>query len=143
MLGSGLTACEVALHLNNTGHDMAIVGRRESVCFHENFTHGPSALYNPIPTFLDWFDERGIALYNNCDAVEILPNSVRVRDTVTGEERQIACGTVILASGMKAKTELAYKFQNCAPYVTLAGDCIQPHKIRDAVSTGYWAAMEI
>ena len=143
MLGSGLTACEVALHLHNTGHDMAIVGRRESICFHENFTHGPSALYNPVPTFLDWFDERGIALYNNCDAVEILPGAVRVRDTVTGEEREISCGTVILASGMKANTELAYKFQNCAPFVTLAGDCIQPHKIRDAVSTGYWAAMEI
>lgn len=143
MVGSGLTACEVALHLNNIGHEIAILGRRESICFHENFTHGPSALYNPVPTFLDWFAERGIDLYNNADAVEITPTGVRVRDTKTGEERTIACDTVVLASGMVARSDEAYRFNNCAPYVALAGDCIKPHKIRDAVSTAYWGAMEI
>lgn len=143
MVGSGLTACEVALHLNNLGHEMAILGRRESICVHENFTHGPSVLYNPVPTFLDWFVERGIDLYNNADAIEILPDGVRVRDTKTGEERVLACDTVVLAAGMVARSDEAYRFQNCAPLVSLAGDCIQPHKIRDAVSTGYWAAMEI
>ncbi len=143
MLGSGLTACEVALHLNNTGHTVSIVGRRETICFHENFTHGPSALYNPVPTFLDWFSERGIALHNGCDCIEILPDGVKVRDTQTGEVKTIACDTVVLSSGMTARSAEAYAFTNCAPYVALAGDCIKPHKIRDAVSTGYWNAMEI
>ncbi len=143
MLGSGLTSCEVALHLNNLGHEVAIVGRRESICFHENFTHGPSALYNPVPTFLDWFEERGIDLYNNSDCVAITDRGILVRDVVSGEEREIEADTIILSSGMVGRTEEAYAFCNSAPYFAMAGDCIKPKKIRDAVSTGYWGAMEI
>ena len=143
MIGSGLTACETALHLNNIGHSLAIIGRRDRICFHENYSRGPNALYDPVPTFYDWYAERGIDVYHNMDCIEILENGIRVRDVKTGGETTIPGDTVILASGMAPRSSEAYALQNIAPFFAMAGDCIQPKKIREAVSTGYWNAMEI
>ncbi len=143
MLGSGLTACEVALHLNNLGHEVAIAGRRPDICFHENFNEMPTALYSPIPTFKIWFRERDIAVHNNCECVEITENAARLRNVATGEETLLPGDTFILATGQTARSEEAYAFRNAAPYFAMAGDCIRPHKIREAVSTGYWTAMEV
>lgn len=143
MLGSGLTACEVALHLNNTGYPVTIVGRRERLCYHERFDVMPTALYDPVPTFQEWFEQRGIDVYYNSDGVEVVDGAVKIRDVVTGEERMIPADTVVLAAGMTPRKEEAYKFRNSAPFFAMAGDCIAPKKIRDAVFTGYWNAMEI
>ena len=68
---------------------------------------------------------------------------MKIRDVVTGEERMIPADTVVLAAGMTPRKEEAYKFRNSAPFFAMAGDCIAPKKIRDAVFTGYWNAMEI
>jgi 2,4-dienoyl-CoA reductase-like NADH-dependent reductase (Old Yellow Enzyme family) len=143
MLGSGLTACEVGLHLNNLGLKVDIVGRRERICYHENFNVMPTALYNPVPTFLDWFQERGMGLYNNYDCVEILDGAVRLRQVETGEELLVEADHVVLCAGMEARSDEAYAFSNAAPFFAMAGDCVRPKKIRDAVFTGYWNAMEI
>ena len=143
LVGSGLTACEVALHLRRTGKQVVIVGRRERICYHERFDRLPTALYSPIPTFLDWFEEQNIAVHNSCEAVEVTDEGLVIRDLVTGREQTIAGDSVVLASGMKAERAQADAFRDTAPYFAAAGDCIRPKKIRDAVSTAYWAAMEI
>lgn len=75
--------------------------------------------------------------------MEILDDGVIVRDRITGQERTIAGDTVVLASGMAARSGEAEVFRDTAPYFAAAGDCIRPKKIREAVSTAYWAAMEI
>ena len=143
MLGSGLTACEAGLHFNNLGYSVSIVGRRERICYHENFNVMPTAIYNPVPTFLNWFKERNIGVYSGWECVEILEHGVRIRNVTDGKETILPADTVILAAGMKAATSDAYAFRNAAPYFAMAGDCITPKKIRDAVSTGYWNAMNI
>lgn len=143
LLGSGMTACEVALHLNNLGHPVSIVGRRDRLCYHEKLDVMPTALYNPVPTFLDWFQERGIQVYHNLDCVAIEDGGVRVRHVVTGEEQRLEADTIVLAAGMVPRKEEAYALQNTASFFAMAGDCVQPKKIRDAVFTAYWNAMEI
>ncbi len=143
IVGSGLTACEVGLHLRRTGKQVTIVGRRERICFHEKFDKMPTALYSPIPTFLEWFDEQGIDVHNSCEAAEILDSGLLVHDLSAGQDRVIEGDSVLLASGMTARTAEAEAFRYTAPYFAEAGDCIRPKKIREAVSTGYWAAMEI
>ena len=145
MVGSGLTACEVGLHLERTGKAVSIIGRRDKICAHETmFNEPPSCIYTPVDTFMDWFEERGIALYNNADVIAVLPEGVRIRDTKTGEERTVEGDTVVLAAGMCAKRGDALRFNDVgAFYFAMAGDCIAPKKIRDAVSTGYFAAVEL
>lgn len=143
MVGSGLTACEATLHLNNLGHPVTIIGRRERLCYHESFDVMPTALYNPVPTFIDWFRERGIDVLYHSDCVSVTEDGILIRNTQSGEEQEVPADTVILASGITARKAEAYTFQNTAPFFAMAGDCIQPKKIRDAVFTAYWNAMEI
>ena len=144
MLGSGLTACEVGLHLNRIGKDVTIVGRREGICFHENFNVMPTAVFSPVSTYMGWFKDYGIKLYDNSDVVEVLENGVRIRDTKTGEERLIEGDTVIIAAGVQARREEALEYNDVgAEYFSIVGDCVKAHKIREAVSTAFWAAMEL
>lgn len=144
MLGSGITACEVGLHLERTGKKVSIVGRREGICFHENFKYPPTSVYSPIPTFLDWFTERGIDLYDNSECIEIMTDGVQIKNVITGKESIIKTDNVVIAAGMKAKREEALEFNSTsAGYFAMVGDCITPAKIRDAVSTGYHAAYQI
>ena len=75
--------------------------------------------------------------------MEIRDGEVVLKDTVTGELRTVPADYVILAGGTVSRSDEAYAFQNTAPYFQMAGDCVKPKKIREAVSAGYWAAMEI
>ena len=144
MLGSGLTACEVGFHLERTGRHVSVIGRRERICYHEDFHVLPTAIFSPVGTFMDWFRERNADLYLNTDVVAIVDGGVKVRDVVTGEERVIPGDTVVIAAGTEDQREAAYAFNDVgAEYFAVAGDCLKPHKIRDAVSQGYWAAMEL
>lgn len=144
MLGGGLTACEVGLHLNNCGKQVTIIGRRDSICYHESFKVMPTAIFSPIDTFLEWFQQRGIQLYLNSDVTQVLENGVKIRDTRTGSEQIIQGDTVILAAGMQDQRDLAETFNDVgAGYFAIVGDCAKPKKIREAVSTAFWAAMEV
>ena len=66
----------------------------------------PTALYDPVPTFQEWFEQRGIDVYYNSDGVEVVDGAVKIRDVVTGEERMIPADTVVLAAGMTPRKEI-------------------------------------
>lgn len=143
LLGSGLTACEVGLHLQLCGKQVTILGRREDICARENFNVLPTAVFSPIPTFHKWFQERGIELKLSSEVVAVTHNGVRVRNIKTGELNTVEGDTVILAAGMLDQREEAEKYNDIgAGYFAMVGDCIKPKKIREAVSTAFWAAME-
>ena len=144
IVGTGMTGCESALHFNNLGLQVTLSGRRDKILFHETvFNMPPTSVYSPGPTFLDWYQQRGIELCNNSDVIEIRDSEVLLRDTQTGETRTVPADYVILAGGTKSRSAEAYQFQNSAPFFQMVGDCVKPKKIREAVSGGYWAAMEI
>ena len=144
MMGSGLTACEVGLHLSNIGKNVSIIGRRDVICFHEDFHHMPTALFSPVPKFMEWINEHQMGLYLNTDAIEVTDNGVKVRNVLTGEESVIEADTVVICAGSAARRQEALSFNDCgADYFAMTGDCIKAHKIREAVSTGFWAAMEV
>lgn len=142
LVGSGMTGCESALHFNNLGLQVAIVGRRDRILFHEHrLNEMPTALYNPAPTFLEWFGQRGLPCTER-DCVR-RDKEVVLRDIQTGEVTTVPADYVILAGGVTARSAEAYQFRNTAPFFAMAGDCVRPKKIREAVSSAYWAAMEI
>ena len=144
MMGSGLTACEVGMHLSNLDKQVTIVGRRDVICYHEDFHHMPTAMFSPIPKFMEWIDEHHMGLYLNTDVVEVLDEGVRVRDVKTGVESILEADTVVICAGSAARRMEALRYNDCgADYFAMTGDCIKAHKIREAVSTGFWAAMEV
>lgn len=145
MLGSGLTACEVGLHLHRLGKKVTIVGRREDICHHETSYHTmPTSLYSPIPTFHKWFEQHGIALYNRCECVEISDTGAVVKNLENGQTMALEADTVILAAGMDDRRDDALAYNDLgAGYFAMVGDCRSPGKIREAVYTGYFAGLEV
>lgn len=63
--------------------------------------------------------------------------------TETEKEQSIVCDTVILASGMHPKTDLANAFWDCAPEVRIIGDCDSVSNIRKAITDGYDAGSSL
>ena len=63
-------------------------------------------------------------------------------DTAEGE-LLLEADTILLAAGMKADRVCAESFYNTAPRVFEVGDCIRAGRVVDAVSGGYYRALDI
>ncbi len=142
ILGGGLQACEIALHLASSGRQVTIVGRREKLAPHEVINN---SVFNPIPAMKKMFRafDPPVTYILECEAEEILDGGVRVRMLKTGEERLVEADTVVLAAGTDNRLAEAMAYGSSAPFVGIAGDCREPKKIKQAVAAGYYQAMDI
>ena len=66
---------------------------------------------------------------------EFTPNSVFV--TVRGEDRTIPFDSVVLAAGGQPDRSLRESIEGLAPSVHLAGDCLEPRGIAEAMADGW------
>lgn len=97
VVGGGNTALTDALHLKNLGVDVTIAHRRDAFRAQDHLQK--SVTREAIPVL--WNTEVTAMLG------ETNFSGVRLRDTVTGEERDHPCDGVFLAIGEKAETGLA------------------------------------
>ena len=58
-------------------------------------------------------------------------------------ELVIPADNILLAAGMKADRKAAESFYNAAPRVFETGDCIKAGRVVEAVTTGYYRAIDI
>ena len=49
-----------------------------------------------------------------------------------GKEHHLDADSVVLATGLRARQEIAAKFKGLVPQTFIIGDCVQPRKIYDA-----------
>ncbi len=142
MLGGGIQACEIALHLAKAGKKVTIVGRREKLAPHEVINND---VFHPIPAMKKLFRTfpRPVEIVTGCNCVEITEQGIRGLLVGTGEETFIEADTVVLAAGSRHRQAEAMGYHGCAPYVSMAGDCREPKKIKQAVAAGYYQAMDI
>lgn len=135
MVGSGLTACEVALHLANNGRDVTVLCRRDMMAY-ETFGYYRNAL-------LDAMDARGVQQMLKTKTLSIVKNGVTVeRD---GETFVVPADTVIYSTGIRPDTAAVEELKALAGDipVKVIGDALASGKMGDAVRGGYMAAMEI
>lgn len=142
MLGGGIQSCEIALHLAKAGKQVTIVGRREKLAPHEVINND---VFHPIPAMKKLFRtfDPPVKIVTGCNCVEITESGIRGIMVNTGVELLLEADTVVLAAGSKDRQADAIKFNNCAGFVGMAGDCRQPQKIKQAVAAGYYQAMDI
>lgn len=135
MVGSGLTACEVALHLANNGRDVTVLCRRDMMAY-ETFGYYRNAL-------LDAMDARGIHQMLKTKTLSIAKNGVTVEKD--GEQFVVEADTVIYSTGIRPNTELVESLRAMTGDipVKVIGDALASGKMGDAVRGGYMAAMEI
>ena len=60
-----------------------------------------------------------------------------------GERRLIEADTIVLALGVKTDTELANRLKGKVTEIHLAGDCVEPYGLREAIASGSRVARRV
>ena len=136
MVGGGLVGCEVGLELARRGKEVTVIEKVERLV--------PDSIGIHRTGLLDQMDEMGIRSMVKTICKEIKENGVLVEDEL-GREDFIPANTVVLALGMKARTDEVKKLCEAAGDLPVfeIGDCVRAAKVGEAVQEGYTAAMSI
>jgi 2,4-dienoyl-CoA reductase-like NADH-dependent reductase (Old Yellow Enzyme family)/NADPH-dependent 2,4-dienoyl-CoA reductase/sulfur reductase-like enzyme len=133
ILGGGLVGCESAIYLDGLGKDVTIVEMKNDWAADAYWMH-KNAMIRAIR-------DRDIKIHVNTKAKAVTDEGL-VCETPDGEIT-FEADNILLAAGMKADREVANSFFNAAPRVFETGDCIKPGLVVDAVSNGYYRALDI
>lgn len=132
VLGGGLAGCEAAIHLAEEGKTVHLVEMRSELAVDANVRHRPILLAK-----LDGL----VDVRTGYRGVRVTPEGVLCVDE-KGVEHLVPGGTVICAAGQRPRKSVAESLRDCAPYVTLVGDCVRASTITAAVYEGHHAALD-
>ncbi len=133
IVGGELVACEVAEYLAEKGKKITMVRRGSEIA-------------QKIGTTLRAF------------TVQRLRNKVNILTGVTyneanekglvvttreGEKKLLEADTIVIAAGAEPDQALYQVLKGKVAEVRMAGDCVSPRNIADAVADGYWAGLNI
>lgn len=129
VIGGGLTGCECALHLAQSGHEVTLIARRETLAPDGNPRHRPLMLAEL---------ENCVDIRTGMEAAEITDGAL-----ICSGGEVISCDSVVCAAGMVSREALADSLRGTAPIVEMIGDCVEPGNVRAATFRGYHAALDI
>lgn len=133
ILGGGLVGSECAIYLDGLGKDVTVVEMKDDWAADSYFMHK-----NAMKIYVR---DSNIKIKVSTVAKEITEKGL-LCSTPDGEEL-IEADTILLAAGMRADRETAESFYNAAPRVFEIGDCIKAGRVVEAVSLGYYRALDI
>lgn len=133
ILGGGLVGCESALYLSGLGKDVVIVEMKNDWAADSYFMHKNAMIRAMRDT--------NIKIHVSTKAKAVTAEGL-VCETLDGEVT-LEADSILLAAGMKADRAVAEDFYNTAPRVFEVGDCIRPGRVVDAVTIGYYCALDI
>jgi len=132
VLGGGLVGSESAIYLDGLGKDVTVVEMQDDWAADAYFMHR-----NAMKMYVD---DSGIRMQTGTVAKAVTEQGLLCQ-TADGE-LLLEADTILLAAGMKAD-RAADDFYNTAPRVFQIGDCIKAGRVVDAVSQGYYIALDI
>jgi len=165
IIGGGLIGCENAVHLAQTGRKVTIVEMTDDISRDATSSHKRA-----VERMMDTL---GVKVYLNTNCTEVKDNVVyalqkHVEAPVNEKEGLIAASgsagmkkkfvvadsgkdamielkadTVMVATGMSAKTDEAWALRGDMTYFNVIGDCKKPGKIYDATFTAFFAAQNL
>ncbi|MCD8248617.1 MAG: NAD(P)/FAD-dependent oxidoreductase [Lachnospiraceae bacterium] len=133
ILGGGLVGSESAIYLDGLGKDVTVVEMKDDWAADAYFMHK-----NAMKVYVK--DSR-IQIKTGTTAKEVTEKGL-VCKTPEGEEL-LEADTILLAAGMKPDRSKVDDFYNTAPRVFQVGDCIKAGRVVDAVTAGYYRAIDI
>lgn len=134
VIGGGQVGCETALHLARRGKKVTLLEMRDEMAPDASKTHRGDILaeMDQEPNLTGITKARCIAI--EVDSVMYVKENMPLK---------ISADRVILAAGMKARTEEAAAFANSSPYYRMVGDCAKARTVEMAVREGYFAGINI
>lgn len=133
VLGGGLVGCETAVHLARMGKQVTLVEMREDVAM-------DAEVFYQTAVKID-MEKNHVEIMTNTSGVEINAKGLIVEQK--GEKKLILADMILNAVGYYADNMLFEKLHDAAPMVHRIGDCRRPGKVFDAISTGYYVAMDL
>ena len=133
VIGGGLVGCEEGLHLAHRGREVTILEMLEKAA--------------PEAPYLHWLGlmkelEKSTKLETRVKVTRVTEGGV-FAVSEKGEERFYEADTILLAVGLKPRTEMVESLRNCAPDFVVIGDCLRPATVMEAIHMGYFSAMNM
>ena len=132
VIGGGQAGCEVGVHFSTKGHEVTILEMQKSLC--------PDAMRTYREELQGQVGDHCKQAITGGRCTSITENGVNYVDE-DGVEHFLEADTVIVAMGMKALTDHAESFRDCAQNFRAIGDCVKVSNVQKAVRAGYDAAM--
>jgi 2,4-dienoyl-CoA reductase-like NADH-dependent reductase (Old Yellow Enzyme family)/thioredoxin reductase len=136
IVGGGQTGVETGMHLAERGHQVTLLEEsrilaRDAVQVH--FYPALEAAWKKLPNFNPIVQAR-------CNGVT--GDGVTYID-VDGKEQSFKADCVVVATGMKAKNDLAFKYSEACDQFYMVGDCKVAGDVQMAVRTAFSAASRL
>ena len=142
IVGGGAVGFEAALDYANLGKRVTLVEMQNEFAAKMNLSmscNGGKEILGLLAQNADFTAEYGLTL------VEVKDDAIVCRDAATGELRELACDTVLLAMGLRERWTLVDELRHCAPEsnVAIVGDCRKVATIAEAVNQAFQACLHI
>lgn len=134
VIGGEVVGCETAEFLAEKGKKVTVTRRGREMALGV----GPTLR----DFFLDRLWQKEVTLLTELGYNEISSEGLVVT-TKEGERKTIEADTVVLAAGAVPDKALYQEVNGKVPETHLAGDCVEPRRIREAIADGYRIGLEI
>ncbi len=132
VIGGGQVGCETGLHLAMLGHEVTLLEMQDKLAPDASFFYR-----NGLLEQVEANENLRYTLNARCIGVG---DEVTYRDA-DGKEQKLEAGTVVIATGMKSKTDEAMALHDVGDRFFMVGDCADPSNVQKAIRTAFSAAI--
>jgi len=136
VIGGGEVGVEAGMHLAQNGHHVTVLEMRDTLAADTTKVHYRSTFqeaWEALPLFHSIVGAKVISAENGI---------VKYIDK-QGGEKSISWDSIVVSTGMKAKTDEALSFYGIANEFYMIGDCRKPATIQQAMRTAFATAVTI
>jgi len=134
VIGGEMVGCETAEFLAEKGKRVTVTRRGPEMAL------GVGLSLRSF--FLDRLVEKGVTLLAAISYNKVTPGGLVVT-TKEGEKKTIEADTIVLAAGSIPEKKLYEDIKRKVPEIHLAGDCVAPRTILEAITDGYRVGLVI
>lgn len=134
VLGGGFSACETALYLREAGNEVRILYRGKYL-IKKIFGGARNALLTKM-------EKAGVEISYETKYLKVLPGAVKC-ELADGTGADFEADLIYGALGSRSCDELYNELAGSGMQVIAIGDCAEPGRLREAIHTGYEAAVKI
>jgi len=133
VVGGGRIGCEVAEFLAPRYKDVMILEMLDEV----GSDIGPSLR----PAIVERLKTAGVQIETKTKVVDVTEKGIL--GLRNDSSQFFSAGTVVIAVGMKSERQVAEIVKGIMPEIHVIGDCVEPRKIREAITDGYSVGLKL
>ena len=134
VIGGGMIGCEESVYLSDLGHNVTIVELQDDIA--------ADCLKYPFLWLHHEVEERDIRVLTSSSCTNIGKDSVTVRHA-DGTEETFPCDSVVLAAGMRSRSDEVERLRPLVNTFYVVGDARQARNVMMAVRDGYDAVVNV